>query len=443
MSTSTRHLPSAPNARTDSNSMRPLRLLTCGSVDDGKSTLIGRLLFDSKALLVDQIEALERSRGTRNRDGTIDLSLVTDGLEAEREQGITIDVAHRYFATARRKFIIADAPGHEQFTRNMVTAASRSDVAVLLIDVTKLDFTADELALLPQTKRHAALAHLLGLRHVVVAVNKMDAIGYDATRFRRVVAAFERLATALDIAAFTPVPVSALRGDGVVAHTENTDWYTGPALLPLLESLPLEEAKGDDGTAHLAVQWVTRDTDDEHRRWITGTLSDGAIAVGASIRVFPGGDAATVMALRTARGDASTARPGDAIALLLDRQIDVARGDWLMAEAAPATGSRHANAALAWLDDAPLVIGRRYLARHGTRTLPVRVTGIRAALDLEAGRWSNASTGAVAERNAIVQAELEFAAPLPLAPYTQSVARGAFVLVDPGTHTTAAAGMVA
>jgi sulfate adenylyltransferase subunit 1 len=439
---------------------RPLRFITCGSVDDGKSTLIGRLLYDSKALMVDQLESLavstqKRARGARSQSGKLDLSLVTDGLEAEREQGITIDVAYRYFATPKRKFIIADAPGHEQYTRNMVTGASKSDVAVLLIDVMKLDFTQATLTLLPQTKRHAALAGLLGLQHIVVAVNKMDAIDFDAAKFERVVIAFAELAASLSIHAFTAIPMSALDGDGVVAHTERTSWFQGPALLPHLESLELTDARGCT-TAHIAVQWVTRDEADDHLRWVTGDLAEAALSVSDTISVFPSGATAVVAAIRTGRGLVDSAKPGEAVAVRFDRQVDVARGDWIIASTVhhevvvgapdtPAQFRQRTTATIAWLDSAPLTVGRRYVVRHGARWLPARVSNISARLDLTSGQWRDAdSPGPHAEVNAndLVRAEIEFAQALPLAAFASSTALGAFVMVDPGTNATAAAGMI-
>lgn len=436
---------------------RPLRFITCGSVDDGKSTLIGRLLYDSKALMIDQLESLGKARGSQSKEGQLDLSLVTDGLEAEREQGITIDIAYRYFATPKRKLIIADAPGHEQYTRNMVTGATKSDVAVVLIDVMKLDFSQPTVTLLPQTKRHTAIAGLLGLQHIVVAVNKMDAIDFDATKFERVVTAFGELATSLNIKAFTAIPLSALNGDGVVAHTVRTAWFQGPALLPHLESLVLNDTHGTSATtkAHLAVQWVTRDDSDDHLRWVTGDVAEAAINVGDAISVFPSGATAVVAALRTGRGDTTTAEPGEAVAIRFDRQVDVARGDWVMAVGSVRpelvdgsgdvqTGLRNkATATLAWLDNAPLTLGRRYVVRHGARWLPARVSAISSRLDLASAEWQPSNhTGAEVKANDLIRAEIEFAQALPLAAFTKSAARGAFVLVDPGTNSTAAAGMI-
>ena len=424
---------------------RPLRFITCGSVDDGKSTLIGRLLYDSKALMVDQLDALGKARGAQSQSGKLDLSLVTDGLEAEREQGITIDVAYRYFATPKRKFIIADAPGHEQYTRNMVTGASKSDVAVLLIDVIKLDFSQPTLTLLPQTKRHAALAGLLGLQHIVVAVNKMDAIEFDALKFERVVNAFRDLAASLSINAFTAIPMSALDGDGVVAHTERTSWFQGPALLPHLESLEISEARGGT-TAHLAVQWVAREESDDHLRWVTGDLAESTLSVGDAISVFPSGVAAIVVAIRTGRGIVDSAKPGEAVAVRFDRQVDIARGDWIIAGTADAQVlTQKAQATIAWLDNAPLTIGRRYVVRHGARWLPARVSGISARIDLASGQWRDSdatSFSTEVKANDLVRAEIEFAQALPLAAFAKSAALGGIMMVDPGTNATAAAVMI-
>jgi sulfate adenylyltransferase subunit 1 len=426
-------------------SSRPLRFITCGSVDDGKSTLIGRLLYDSKSLMIDQLDSLSRARGAQTRAGELDLSLITDGLEAEREQGITIDVAYRYFATPKRKFIIADAPGHEQYTRNMVTGASKSDVAVILIDVTKLDFTKGAIELLPQTKRHSAIAGLLGIQHIIVAVNKMDAIDFDQTNFDRVIAAFDAIAKSLALPNYVAIPISALKGDGVVAHTTNTAWFDGLSLLDALESIDLGDEKNvskANRAAHIAVQYVTRDANDDHRRWIMGDVADTSIAVGQTIRVFPSGADAAVAAINTPRGAVTEAKCGEAVAVLLDRQVDVARGDWIVAQSDNEfNSSQRVTATLAWLDNAPLTPGRRLLARHGARWLPARVSQVSRRLDLQSAQWTTDETTDV-KPNDIVEATLEFASPLPVANFEESFARGAIVLVDPGTHATAAAAMV-
>ena len=398
--------------------------------------------------MIDQLDALAQASKTRSagsKSDDLDLSLATDGLEAEREQGITIDVAYRYFNTPKRKFIIADAPGHEQYTRNMITGASKSDVAVVLIDVTKLDFTTPALALLPQTKRHTAIATLLRLQHIVVAVNKMDAIDFDRAKFERVVNAFSALAQSLNIDSFTAIPVSALRGDGVVAHTERTAWFNGPALLPHLESLSLSDGATNALAASVAVQWVTRDASDDHLRWVTGDVADATLHVGDAISVFPSGAHASIAAIRTGRGEVAVAQPGEAVALRFDRQLDVARGDWIFANAVNKLENTESNnrmqATVAWLDSAPLTPGRRYVLRHGTRWLPARVTAVHERFDLQTALWSSDTSHASVNANDLVRADVEFAAPLPISTFANSATRGAFVLVDPGTNATAAAGV--
>jgi sulfate adenylyltransferase subunit 1 len=453
-------------AREGAN-QRPLRFITCGSVDDGKSTLIGRLLYDSKALMIDQLDALAHASKTKSASSKVDdldLSLATDGLEAEREQGITIDVAYRYFNTPKRKFIIADAPGHEQYTRNMITGASKSDVAVVLIDVTKLDFSTSGLMLLPQTKRHTAIAALLRLQHIVVAVNKMDAIDFDPSKFDRVVNAFTQLAASLNIVSFAAIPVSALRGDGVVTHSARTAWFNGPALLPHLESVALNAESDASQQASVAVQWVTRDANDDHVRWATGDVADATLHVGDAVTVFPSGANATIAAIRTGRGDVPLAHAGEAVALRFDRQVDIARGDWIFASSAastsvttshnenvePITMKNRVHATIAWLDSAPLTPGRRYVLRHGTRWLPARVTAVSERFDLQTALWSRDESAhdanvaaASVNANDLIRAEIEFAAVLPINDFAKSAARGAFVLVDPGTNATAAAGVFA
>jgi sulfate adenylyltransferase subunit 1 len=321
---------------------------------------------------------------------------------------------------------------------------------------------------LPQTKRHSAIAGLLGIRHLVVAVNKMDTIAFDQAKFERVVGAFERIAQTLSLPNFTAIPISALNGDGVVSHTENTAWFKGISLLSTLEAINLESTLETQKhfNAHVAVQYVTRDASDDHLRWIMGDVADASIAVGDEVRVFPSGATAIVAALATPRGATVEAHAGEAVAIALDRQVDVARGDWIIASTRAATasqiadhgsqlavhgsqkadrGSRMATATLAWLDAAPLVVGRRLLARHGTRWLPVRVTQVRKRLDLNTATWipedSDAGTSSTAA-NDIVEATIEFASSLPLITYGSSNTRGAILLVDPGTHATSAAGLV-
>ncbi|MBU6436489.1 MAG: sulfate adenylyltransferase [Betaproteobacteria bacterium] len=427
---------------------RPLRFITAGSVDDGKSTLIGRLLLDSKAVLADHLQALSRAKASRLRagvpPGALDLSLLTDGLEAEREQGITIDVAYRYFATARRKFIVADAPGHEQYTRNMVTGASNSDVAVVLVDVTKLDFTQPVLTLLPQTRRHAALAGLLGLQAIVLAVNKMDAVGYAQPVFDRVVEAFKQFADGLPAAHALPpvhaVPLSALVGDQVVEPGPHMPWYRGPTLLSLLETLDTASSISQlpGASARMAVQYIARYGD---RRQYLGRLDSGELRVGDALTVLPAGVQARVQALHSPNGPLDVAVAGQSVNVELDRAVDVSRGDWLVSGGdSPPPLRREFEARAAWLDADALAPGRRYWLRHGTRWTMARVTQVIDRLDLQSLRHTPSDT---ARTNDIVTLRLATQDALPVAPFTVSREAGAFVLVDASSNRTVAAGMVA
>jgi sulfate adenylyltransferase subunit 1 len=423
---------------------RPVRLTTAGSVDDGKSTLIGRLLYDSKAVLSDHVAAVSRSKAQRTAAGQLDLSLLTDGLEAEREQGITIDVAYRYFATARRKFIIADAPGHEQYTRNMVTGASNSDVAVILIDVTKLNFDSPTIELLPQTRRHAALADLLNLKAVVLAVNKMDALGYREEVFNRVRDAFSELAVQVKsalLANAVAVPVSALEGDNVVEPSRHMPWYSGPTLLSALETL--EIADGDDGAKQgrtqglIAVQYVARGAGGKSTRRYLGRVEEGRVHLGDSITVLPSGTQARIAALYGADGPVDVAEQGMNVSLELDRELDVSRGDWLAIGAAPAL-TQTWQAEVAWLDNEPLAPGRRYWLRHGHRWTLAKVTQVQSRLNLQTLTHEPADA---VQANDIVSLAITTQEALPVAPYAQYPQRGAFVLVDAASHRTVAAGM--
>ena len=413
-----------------------LRFLTAGSVDDGKSTLIGRLLYDSRALLTDQVAALRRhSRAS----GALDLSLLTDGLEAEREQGITIDVAYRYFATPRRKFIIADAPGHEQYTRNMVTAAAGSHAAVVLVDVTKLDLTRRPLTLLPQTRRHALLAHRLGVPHLVFAVNKIDAVPDAAATYTAVREALETFAQQAGLAPAGIVPVSALRGDNVTVPLD-AGWYDGPSLLALLESLP---APQPDSHApwRLPVQWVARSGDGtgQQPRICWGRLATGTVRPGAAVAVFPSGEAARVaQVLHHAGQPLAAGDAGQSVGLVLDRAIDVSRGDWLAAPGA-LQGSRRFAATLAWLDPEPAVVGRRYWLRHGHRWVQGRLAAIEHRLDIDTLEPVEAQHLGVNDLGRVV---VETAEPLPLTAFSRSTEGGALIVVDPATHRTSGAVLV-
>ena len=425
---------------------RALRFLTAGSVDDGKSTLIGRLLFDSRAILADQIDTLEkRAGGPEGRvegEPNFDLSLLTDGLEAEREQGITIDVAYRYFATRQRKFIIADAPGHEQYTRNMVTAAAGSDAVVVLVDVTKLDTssTADGAAveLLPQTRRHALLARLLRVPSIVFAVNKLDAVADPGPAFRAVREALLGFAAAADIEVAGVIPVSALRGDNVTQPLD-VDWYDGPSLLQMLESLPTAEER-KTGSLMVPVQYVARDVEGtgEQPRTFWGRIAHGSVRPGDGIEAFPSGHKAVVRELRLAGESIALAVAGQSVGLLLDRQLDVSRGDWLATPGSLNAASRF-DATLAWLDTEPASVGRKYWLRHGNRWVQGRIVAIESRIDIATLTSTLTQMLAV---NEIGQVTVETQQPLPIEPYETNRVAGALIIVDPASNRTSGALLV-
>ncbi|HSB21621.1 MAG TPA: GTP-binding protein [Burkholderiaceae bacterium] len=415
---------------------RALRLLTAGSVDDGKSTLIGRLLLDSQAILADQLDALER----RAAGQPIDLSLLTDGLEAEREQGITIDVAHRYFATRRRKFIIADTPGHEQYTRNMVTAAAGSDAAVVLVDVTKIDWQAPTVSLLPQSKRHALLAHLLRVPSIVFAVNKLDAVDDPATAFAAARKAIEAFAAQAGITALSAtVPISALRGDNVTRRLV-TPWYLGPSLLELLESLPA--APGNrTSELMLPVQYVVRDDDEgtgHQPRVAWGRIAQGTVRAGDAVQVFPSGQRAVVAEVRRAGQGVDGAQAGESAGIALDRQIDLSRGDWIASPGALQSAQRF-EATLAWLDTEPAVTERKYWLRHGNRWVQGRIAEIVHRLDVNTLQPADAHELSV---NDIGEVVIEVQQPLPVQPYASNRVAGALIVVDPASNRTSGALLV-
>jgi sulfate adenylyltransferase subunit 1 len=415
-----------------------LRLITAGSVDDGKSTLIGRLLYDSKGVFADQLAAISRAKHKRVPAGAVDFSLLTDGLEAEREQGITIDVAYRYFATPRRKFIIADAPGHEQYTRNMVTGASTAEVALILIDATR----ARDGVLLPQTKRHSTIARLLGIRHIVVAVNKMDLVDWDPAIFERIKNSYAELARRLGIAHFQALPLSALNGDNVVAASENTPWYEGPPLLTLLEDL---DVAGDTRAQALRfpVQWVARHDGDrtDAFRGYSGRVASGTVRVGDAIVVQPSGVTAVVAALRVWDGTVAQAIAGDSVTVVLDREVDVSRGDVLAHQDAPAPAGREFEGELCWLDATPLNPARKYLLKHGTRLTSARVRGVSTKRDIHELAEVPVENETL-HMNEIGRVSIVTREALTLDRYQDLPALGAFILIDEATHQTAAAGMV-
>ena len=413
---------------------RALRFLTAGSVDDGKSTLIGRLLFDSRAILADQLDTLEKKAA----GAPIDLSLLTDGLEAEREQGITIDVAYRYFATKQRKFIIADAPGHEQYTRNMVTAAAGSDAAVVLVDITKLDTQAKPVVLLAQTRRHTLLARLLRVPSIVFAVNKLDAVDDPAQAYGAVREALLAFAKQANVDVAGVIPVSALRGDNVTQPLD-ADWYDGPSLLQLLESLPAAQER-KDGDLLIPVQYVAREGEGtgNQPRTLWGRVAHGRVKAGDAVQLFPSGEAATVAEVRLGGDVVDVVEAGQSAGVLLDRQPDVSRGDWI---ATPKTvhATQRFSATLAWLDTEPAQIGRKYWVRHGNRWVQARITAIESRLDIHTLDAIDAHELAV---NEIGHVTIETQQPLPVEAYETNRVGGSLIIVDPASNRTSGALLV-
>jgi sulfate adenylyltransferase subunit 1 len=427
-------LEEAPVVANDDRDHRALRFLTAGSVDDGKSTLIGRLLLDAQAILADQLDALHR----RAAGAAVDLSLLTDGLEAEREQGITIDVAYRYFATPRRKFIIADAPGHEQYTRNMVTAAAGSDAAVVLVDITKIDWRAPVVQLLAQTRRHALLAHLLRVPSIVFAVNKIDAVADPGPAYAAVRSALEAFAQEAGITVAGIVPVSALRGDNVALPLD-AHWYQGPTLLELLERLPTTQ-EATDGDFQQPVQYVARETEStgHQPRIFWGRIAQGVVQAGDAVQVFPSGERAQVVDVRRAGERVTHACAGESAGLVLDRQLDISRGDWIATPGA-LQGTRRYPATLGWLDTESAIVGRKYLLRHGHRWVAARIVEIVHRRDVRTLAQTDAHELGV---NDIGEVVIETQAPLPLAPYANNRIGGALIVVDPASHRTSGALLV-
>ena len=421
---------------------RALRFLTAGSVDDGKSTLIGRLLYDSRAILADQLDMLE----AKSEGETLDLSLLTDGLEAEREQGITIDVAYRYFATKQRKFIIADAPGHEQYTRNMLTAAAGSDAAIVLVDITKIDWQATSVALLPQTRRHALLAQLLRVPSIVFAINKIDALDDPRPAFEAVSGALQDFAYDAGIEVAAIVPVSALRGDNVTRPLQ-APWYSGPSLLQLLHSLPATQERVE-GALLLPVQYVARTTSESsgeqadgtgHQpRTLWGRLAHGRVRSGDAVQLYPSGERATVVELRRAGSTVAQAEAGQSVGLILDRQLDVSRGDWIGTPETLLPVQRF-GATLAWLDTEPAVVGRKYMVRHGNRWVQARLASIGHRLDIGTLAPTDAHELAA---NDIGHVVVELGQPLPLEPYAHNRVAGSMIVVDPASNRTSGALLV-
>ena len=410
-----------------------LRLATAGSVDDGKSTLVGRLLHDSKAILADQLEAVERV--SRDRGLTdVDLALLTDGLRAEREQGITIDVAYRYFATDRRSFVLADCPGHVQYTRNTVTGASTADVVVLLVDARK--------GVLEQTRRHLAVAALLRVPHVILAVNKIDLVEDAETTFAHVAAEAHEVALGLGLEDLRAIPVSALHGDNIVDRSERTPWYAGPALLELLETLP--SADSAEGDLRLPVQVVIRPQGavlpgaDPDFRGYAGRIDSGSLNVGDVVAVLPSGRRSTVRRIWLGDRSLGSAVAGQSVTVELTDDIDISRGD-VLAGPGSDEARRVFAATLCWLGDRPLLPGARVLVKHGSRTVPAMVRAITGRLDLDTLTHESADTLAL---NDIGTVEVLAADALPVQPYETSRQAGAFLVLDPTDGNTLAAGLV-
>ena len=418
-----------------------LRFITAGSVDDGKSTLIGRLLFDSKGIFADQLDAISRAKHKRTVGNTIDLSLLTDGLEAEREQGITIDVAYRYFATPKRKFIIADTPGHEQYTRNMVTGASTADAVIILIDVSKVKLNDDgSVELLIQTKRHSTIAHLLQIEHVIVAVNKMDLMNYDRTVYDRIVGAYRQFAQQLGLKDIRPIPLSALTGDNVVSTSDNMRWYEGPTLIELLESLAVYDECHDE-PLRFPVQLVARHNGHEANdfRGYMGRIEAGKVRKGDKLVVQPNGQAATVKDIITLDGSLDSAAVGQSVTLLLEEYLDISRGDMLSAADRPATLLKTVNADVCWLSEEPLDMRRKYWLKHTTKQVGAKVAKVDTLLDINTQERRPAEG---LKLNDIASITINVQQPLAADNYNASRVTGAFILIDEVTHQTVAAGMI-
>jgi sulfate adenylyltransferase subunit 1 len=404
-----------------------LRFTTAGSVDDGKSTLIGRLLHDAKAVYEDQLAAVKKSRINRS-SGPIDFSLLTDGLRAEREQGITIDVAYRHFATARRKFIIADTPGHEQYTRNMATGASTASLAVVLVDATK--------GLLPQTRRHSYIAWLLGIPNLLVAINKMDLAGYQEEVFVRLQKDFLALADRLQITRVQCVPVSALAGDNVVDRSRNMPWYSGPTLLEHLETVPIQAASSITAI-RVPVQYVIRP--DAAFRGFAGQVSGGTIRSGDAVMALPSRQITRVQSIVTFDGELDAAVLSQAVTLKLEDEIDISRGDMLVSPDAPPTVSSRFSAMVVWMNELPLQVGHIYLLKHTTRLVKAAVRHIHYRVDVNALSHESAHE---LPMNGIASVELETSSPLFFDSYGLSRLTGSFILVDTLSNATVGAGMI-
>jgi bifunctional enzyme CysN/CysC len=407
-----------------------LRFITCGSVDDGKSTLIGRLLYDSKMIFDDQLASLEAdSKRVGTQGQHIDFALLVDGLAAEREQGITIDVAYRFFATEKRKFIVADCPGHEQYTRNMVTGASTADLAVILIDARK--------GVLTQTRRHSYLARLLGIRHIALAVNKMDLVGYDRAAFDRIVLSYRSFANEIGVTQFAAIPISGFKGDNITTASAATPWYHGPTLMAHLESVEV----GDDTEAtkpfRMPVQWVNRPNLDF--RGFAGLIATGTLKQGDPVRVLPSGRATTVARIVTSDGDLEAAVAGQSVTLTLSDEVDCSRGDVIVAAASPPEVADQFEATIVWMADTPMLVGRSYGLKLATQTVSATVAAPKYEINVNTLEHMAVKT---LDLNAIGVATLATDRPVVFEPYADSRTLGGFILIDKATNATVAAGML-
>ncbi len=407
-----------------------LRFITCGSVDDGKSTLIGRLLYDSKMIFEDQLTALEAdSKRIGTQGAEIDFALLVDGLAAEREQGITIDVAYRFFATEKRKFIVADTPGHEQYTRNMVTGASTADLAIILVDARK--------GVLTQTRRHSYLAHLLGIRNIILAVNKMDLVGYDKAIFDRIALTYRAFANEIGITTFQAIPISGFKGDNITTKSDNTPWYKGASLIDQLESVSLDAERDQAKPFRLPVQWVNRPNLDF--RGFSGLIASGSVTVGDSVRILPSGKTSTISRIVTMDGDLENAVAGQSVTLCLADEVDCSRGCVIAATEAPPQVADRFEANIVWMADDPMIAGRSYWIKTATQTASAIVQAPKYEVNVNTLEQRAAKT---LELNAIGVAEIATDKPIIFEAYAENKTLGGFILIDKITNATVAAGML-
>jgi sulfate adenylyltransferase subunit 1 len=409
-----------------------LRFITAGSVDDGKSTLIGRLLYDSKSIFEDQYSAISKTSEKRGMTA-VDLSLLTDGLQAEREQGITIDVAYRYFATPKRKFIIGDTPGHEQYTRNMVTAASTANLTIILVDARK--------GVLTQTRRHSYLASLLGVPHVVLAVNKMDMVDYGKQRFEEIVGEYKKFAAQLGLHDVHCIPLSALNGDNVVEKSAAMDWYIGPTLLELLETVEIDH---DVNTRdfRFPVQWVCRPQTDEHHdfRGFAGRIEAGEVSVGDEVTILPSGRSSRVKEIFTLDGSLQTAFAPQSVTLRLEDEIDISRGDMFVRGGVAPKVEKEFEATLCWLSESPLDKSRKYIVKHTTRSAKALFSRLDYRVDVNTLEQHAADK---LNMNDIARVAIKVQQPLVFDRYDEDRATGSFIVIDEASNNTVAAGMIA